>query len=717
MGCWFACQAGDAYALVMRPLAAVFFVFVISFRLTAAEISWPRLPERDGAIVIPAQEWPLRPGPRDVRVLVHYPDGTRASVGPHTGIFLTLHNWGGTDCAGTASPAALAREFDAVALCVNYVQSGPKDSIEGPEPYDFGWLQGLDALRALWLVFHEFDSTQTPFERGRLFATGGSGGGNVTLMANKLAPRTFTCVIDMCGMKKLSDALAYTLPAAGGLNARWSRDAGSPNFLSPGAQEIRFVAHPVHLAEMQRLGTTSKIITVHGVDDRTCLADGQEMVANMQRAGLDVVPVWVTHEMVDGKVFTTIGHALGNRTLIPGHVAGKWLRADSPDALVRTTPTDFERGDEVRYVTSDGTYVVSYTNGFPVGRFEAAPLAPTYPDRFDVLRVISPDGSSRTAKTPADWEARRRHIAAALERGMGPFPNPARRVSLDVKVLEEATLPDGLVRRKLSYQTDATDRVAAYLFLPGGSEGAPGALSQPRSKLPAILCLQQTTSAGKSEPAGLAGDGSLHYALHLARRGYVTLAPDYPSFGDSKYDFHPQHGYVSGSMKAIWDNVRGVDLLETLAEVDAARLGVIGHSLGGHNAMFTAVFEPRLKVIVSSCGFTTFRKDDLPSWTGPRYMPRIATEFANDAAKVPFDFPEIVAALAPRPFLACAAENDSDFDASGVRDVLAAARKVYELNDAAERLVGYYPKAEHSFPSDARQTAYEFLDKFLKTDN
>ena len=31
--------------------------------------------------------------------------------------------------------------------------------------------------------------------------------------------------------------------------------------------------------------------------------------------------------------------------------------------------------------------------------------------------------------------------------------------------------------------------------------------------------------------------------------------------------------------------------------------GALGHSLGGHNAIFTAVFDPRLKVVVSSCGF------------------------------------------------------------------------------------------------------------------
>ncbi len=70
-------------------------------------------------------------------------------------------------------------------------------------------------------------------------------------------------------------------------------------------------------------------------------------------------------------------------------------------------------------------------------------------------------------------------------------------------------------------------------------------------------------------------------------------------------------------MKAVWDNIRAVDLLVSLPEVNAARLAAVGHSLGGHNALCTAVFEPRLKAVVTSCGFTTFKKDDLPSWDRP----------------------------------------------------------------------------------------------------
>jgi dienelactone hydrolase len=329
--------------------------------------------------------------------------------------------------------------------------------------------------------------------------------------------------------------------------------------------------------------------------------------------------------------------------------------------------------------------------------------APLYTEHQDLSYYLDKDGRKVPIKTLEDWEVRRKHILANMQRVMGELPRPDRRVALEVKQSEEVKL-DGLVRRKITYQTEPGDRVAAYLFLPPADA----------KKLPGVLCLHQTSKLGKGEPAGLGGNTNLHYALHLARRGYITLAPDYPSFGDHTWDFDAKHGYASGTMKAIWDNRRAVDLLQSLPEMDGERIGCIGHSLGGHNTLFTAAFEPRLKVIVSSCGFTRFHKDDMPSWTGPRYMPRITSVYKNNADLVPFDFTEVVAALAPRPFLACAAIHDDDFEVSGVRDVMTSVKPVYELHARPGNLAAFYPDSKHDFPADARKTAYEFLDKHLK---
>lgn len=343
---------------------------------------------------------------------------------------------------------------------------------------------------------------------------------------------------------------------------------------------------------------------------------------------------------------------------------------------------------------------------------------PDYPNHQDLSFVIDRDGTQREIKTVALWGQRRKHILSHFQRVTGPLPNTQQRVPLNVKVIEDVTVGK-MIRRKLTYQSDATDRVPAYLFLPVATGGSPdretASTREPRMpRQAAVLCLQQTTNVGKDEPAGVRGDASLKYALELAERGFITLAPDYPSFGEHAYDFDPKHGYVSGTMKAVWDNIRAVDLLETLPEVDPKRIGCIGHSLGGHSAIFTAVFEPRLKAIVSSCGFSSMQKDDIPSWTGPRYMPLIASEFKNDPKRLPFDFHELVAALAPRPFFASAATKDDDFDVSGVKDVLNAARPIYALHGKADELIGHYPEAGHSFPDDARRRAYEFLERSLK---
>jgi hypothetical protein len=209
------------------------------------------------------------------------------------------------------------------------------------------------------------------YDDSRLFCTGGSGGGNVTLMANKLAPRTFACIIDLCGMKKLSDDIAFNLPGGSDLDARWSQDPDSPNYLSADEQELRFVGHPQHLATLKSLPPTSKVIVVHGVDDTTCAyEDARELVANMQAAELDVEPHFITKDDLDGSVFTSSGHSLGNRTEIVFRVAEKYLAPDSPQALRRNGPSDFDRREEVCYDTTNGQFVISYASGVPVGVFE-----------------------------------------------------------------------------------------------------------------------------------------------------------------------------------------------------------------------------------------------------------------------------------------------------------------------------------------------------------
>ena len=181
---------------------------------------------------------------------------------------------------------------------------------------------------------------------------------------------------------------------------------------------------------------------------------------------------------------------------------------------------------------------------------------------------------------------------------MGKLPGNEKRCPLDVKVEEEVDCGSH-VRRLITYASEPGSRVPAYLLIPKSAlEGKPA---------PAVLCLHGTDNViGHGVViAGLGGKPNRQYASELADRGFVTLAPNYPLLAKYQPDLKAL-GWQSGTMKAVWDNVRGLDLLDSMPEVKHGAYGAIGHSLGGHNSVYTAVFDERIKVVVSSCGLDSY---------------------------------------------------------------------------------------------------------------
>ncbi|MEQ1829459.1 MAG: alpha/beta hydrolase [Pirellula sp.] len=331
------------------------------------------------------------------------------------------------------------------------------------------------------------------------------------------------------------------------------------------------------------------------------------------------------------------------------------------------------------------------------------PNFPRYVDHGNVMQWIDAQGVVHPVRTKQDWSVRRSHILSAMEQVMGNLPGHPRTASLDMQILESEDLPT-LTRKKITYLAGPGDRIPAYLLIPKNKA--------PKS-CPAMLCLHGT-SGPRGRTAGVGADYP-RYTLELAERGYVTIAPDYTLLGDNQID--PELlGYSSGTMKGIWSHIRAVDLLATIAEVDTHRMGTIGVSLGGHNSLFVGVFDERLKVIVTSSGFDSFldyMNGNPTGWCQKRYMPRIETVYAKDPKQIPFDFPEVLSAIAPRALYIHAPIHDSNFKVDSARRCETAARKVYQLLGANEQMVSVYPIGEHGFPFDQRQLAYEFVDKVL----
>ena len=229
---------------------------------------------------------------------------------------------------------------------------------------------------------------------------------------------------------------------------------------------------------------------------------------------------------------------------------------------------------------------------------------------------------------------------------------------------------------------------------------------------PYFVPIPRTTRIGHKVVVGLGGRANRAYASELAQAGFVTLAPAYPLLADYRPDWRTL-GYQSGTMKAIWDNMRGLDLLAELPFVAGESFASIGHSLGGHNSIYTAVFDSRIAAVVSSCGLDSYQDymdGDITGWTSDRYMPRLK-DYA--LADLPFDFHDMIAALAPRPCFISAPLGDSNFRWRSVDAVVETARTVYDLYGAGEALQVVHPDCDHDFPDAIRQRAYQIIAEAL----
>jgi dienelactone hydrolase len=306
----------------------------------------------------------------------------------------------------------------------------------------------------------------------------------------------------------------------------------------------------------------------------------------------------------------------------------------------------------------------------------------------------------------------RERTRAGMVRVMGPLPESVRGIGTapPVTVVEKETVSrNGYRRITVQYDADGTGHVAADLYLPDDLKAG--------EKRAAIVALHPTGPLGKRIVAGEGPRANRNYADELAQRGYVVLAPDYPSFGDlTDYDFS-KDAYESGTMKGIVNHMAGVSLLAARAEVDPDRIGTIGHSLGGHNALFLSAFDSRVKATITSCGWTPFADyygGNLKGWTSDRYMPRIRDDFGLDPARVPFDFPGILALIAPRPLLSISPEKDDNFEVRGVRRVESGTVALWKTLGDPAAVRFDYPACGHDFPPEVRRRAYTFLDTHLR---
>ena len=201
------------------------------------------------------------------------------------------------------------------------------------------------------------------------------------------------------------------------------------------------------------------------------------------------------------------------------------------------------------------------------------------------------------------------------------------------------------------------DGLRADLYYPLAPDGRP----KP-GKLPVVVWLHSHSYAtGYSRYAGPPFES-------LTRRGFAVLAFDQLGFGTRVLDarnFYEQYPKWSLMGKMVADTRAAIDAVSALDVIDTDRIYIIGYGLGAKVGLIAAALDTRVKAIAAVCGFDPLRLDTADKGVeGIRHyshlhglMPRLGF-FAGQESRLPFDYDEVVALIAPRPALLIAPTLD-----------------------------------------------------------
>jgi pimeloyl-ACP methyl ester carboxylesterase len=259
------------------------------------------------------------------------------------------------------------------------------------------------------------------------------------------------------------------------------------------------------------------------------------------------------------------------------------------------------------------------------------------------------------------------------------------------------------------------------LFYPANADGKPKS-----GKWPVVIWLhpysyQNGWSAAQPWlPAEWAYDQDFRPSFQqLVKRGFAVFAFDQVGFGarihENKhfYDRYPRWS-ILGNM--IEDTRAAIDALSNLEEIDSSRIFLLGYALGAKVGLLTAGFEDRVAGLVSICGVDALRLDTPEKGTeGIRQyshlhglLPRLGF-FVGHEDRVPFDFDEVLALVAPKPTLVVAPTLDRYARFADVQREVEASQKIYALLGHPEALKFETPLDIKRFAHRTQESAFDWL--------
>jgi pimeloyl-ACP methyl ester carboxylesterase len=251
--------------------------------------------------------------------------------------------------------------------------------------------------------------------------------------------------------------------------------------------------------------------------------------------------------------------------------------------------------------------------------------------------------------------------------------------------------------------------------------GVKGTLYYPKDtpagkKLPAAIWLH-----GLSYPLGYMWvyHFNLHPILALVQAGYAVLAYDQSGFGTRMSEtgpFYQRYPQWSCMGRLVEDARMAAGALQGDEAVDPERISIFGYGLGGLVGLYAAALDPRIKSLVSICGFTPMRTDTADKGAGglARYsyecglVPRLGF-FVGHENRVPYDYHDLMGLIAPRPAMIVQPVLDRDANPADVHASVAQASEVYRLYAAADKLNLWEPWDYSRLPDYMQDKAIQWM--------
>jgi dienelactone hydrolase len=298
---------------------------------------------------------------------------------------------------------------------------------------------------------------------------------------------------------------------------------------------------------------------------------------------------------------------------------------------------------------------------------------------------------ARTYQDREGWEARAEAIRRGILRGAGLDPLPER------TPLRPAFRSG---RRQKGYTVDNV----AFESTPGFF--VTGNLYRPRprkagARHPAVLLTHG--HARDTASGGRFAESKQRIGGMLARAGAVVLAIDMVGYGESTQH---EHRSPSTLRLQLWNAIRALDFLESLAEVDPARIAVTGESGGGTQSFLLTAVDPRIAVSVPVVMVSAHFFGGCPCESG---MP-IHVGPGHDTNNA-----EIAALAAPRPLLVIS--DGADWTKNVPEVEFPYIRNVYRLYGAEGNAENLHLATEgHDYGPSKRAGLYTFLGRHLGLD-